>query len=66
MEKNVEGRAAVQLERLYHEISMCVATSYLVVPRTGPRGRFFPIKAPADLDRSRDALRLMLGSPVLG
>ena len=66
VEKNVEGRAAVQLERLYHEISMCVATSYLVVPRTGPRGRFFPIKAPADLDRSRDALRLMLGSPLLG
>ena len=66
VEKDVDGRTAVQLERLYHEISMFVATTYLVVPRTGPRGRFFPIKVPADLERSRDELRRMLDSPVLG
>ena len=66
VETDVDGEAAVQLERLYHEISMSVPTTFLVVPRTGPRGRFFPIKVPSDLERSRDALRLMLGSSVLG
>jgi UTP--glucose-1-phosphate uridylyltransferase len=65
VEKNVEGRAAVQLERLYHEITALVSATYLVVPRSGPRGRFFPIKTPADLERTRDALRAMLAASVL-
>ena len=50
--KDVEGRAAVQLERLYHEVSAFVPTQYLEVPRAGPRGRFLPIKTPADLERA--------------
>ena len=66
VEKDVEGRPAVQLERLYHEITSFVATTYLVVPRNGPRGRFFPIKTPDDLEQSRDALREMLATSVLG
>jgi UTP--glucose-1-phosphate uridylyltransferase len=65
VEKDVDGRTAVQLERLYHEITMFVPTTFLVVPRHGPRGRFFPIKTPADLERSRDALREMLETSVL-
>ena len=65
IEKEVDGRTAVQLERLYHEITAFVPTTYLVIPRSGPRGRFFPIKTPADLDRSRDALREMLTASVL-
>lgn len=62
VEKDVAGARAVQLERLYHELSAFVPTTYLVVPRHGPRGRFFPIKVPDDLDRSRRLLREMLAA----
>ena len=64
VEKDVDGERAVQLEHLYHELSAHVPTTFLVVPRHGPRGRFFPIKVPEDLERSRDALREMLAAPV--
>jgi UTP--glucose-1-phosphate uridylyltransferase len=63
--KSVEGRNAVQLERLYHQVSWELGTTYLVVRRTGPRGRFFPIKEPVDLEAARPALREMLSSSVL-
>ena len=63
--KAVAGRDAVQLERLYHEVSAIVPTQYLEVPRRGPRGRFSPIKTPADLARAQDDLReLVAASPV--
>jgi len=63
--KSVDGRDAVQLERLYHEISAFVPTQYLEVPRRGPRGRFSPIKTPADLERAEDDLReLVAASPL--
>lgn len=64
IEKDVDGERAVQLEHLYHELSSFVPTTYLVVPRHGPRGRFFPIKLPEDLERSRAALREMLAAPL--
>jgi UTP--glucose-1-phosphate uridylyltransferase len=63
--KQVEGRTAVQLERLYHHVSWELPTTYLEVPRTGPLGRFFPIKEPEDLERSRDGLRELLAHSVL-
>ena len=64
--KEVAGRDAVQLERLYHEVSAIVPTQYLEVPRRGPRGRFSPIKTPADLERAQDDLReLVAASPRL-
>jgi len=66
VEKEVAGRAAVQLERLYHEITAFVPTTFLVVPRGGPRGRFFPIKTPADMAASRLGLRELLSASVLG
>jgi len=63
--KSVEERNAVQLERLYHEISAFVPTQYLEVPRRGARGRFSPIKTPADLERAQDDLReLVAASPL--
>lgn len=62
--KDVDGRRAVQLERLYHEASALVPTQYLEVPRRGPRGRFLPIKTPADLERAEGDLReLVSASP---
>jgi UTP--glucose-1-phosphate uridylyltransferase len=64
VEKDVDGRTAVQLERLYHELTWSVPSRFLVVPRSGPRGRFFPIKTPDDLDRSAEALREMLATSL--
>ena len=64
--KSVDGRSAVQLERLYHQVAWELETTFLEVPRSGPRGRFFPIKEPEDLERSRAALREMLAASVLG
>jgi UTP--glucose-1-phosphate uridylyltransferase len=63
--KTVGGRAAVQLERLYHQVAWELDTTFVEMPRTGPRGRFFPIKEPADLEQSQPALREMLASSVL-
>jgi UTP--glucose-1-phosphate uridylyltransferase len=65
VEKDVGGRTAVQVERVYHEVSAFLPTTYLEVPRGGPNGRFLPIKTPADLDRAQDDLReLLAASPI--
>lgn len=63
--KRVDDRAAVQLERLYHQVAWELDATFLEVPRAGPRGRFFPIKEPEDLERSRPALREMLSASML-
>lgn len=63
--KSVDDRPAVQLERLYHQVAWELATTFLEVPRTGHRGRFFPIKEPDDLGRAQPALRMMLAASVL-
>jgi UTP--glucose-1-phosphate uridylyltransferase len=65
VEKAVEERTAVQLERLYHEASALVPSQYLEVPRRGARGRFSPIKTPADLDRAQDDLRELVSADPL-
>ena len=63
--KEVDGRQAVQLERLYHEVSAFVPTTFLVVPRRGERGRFLPIKTPADLAGAQSDLHeLVTASPI--
>jgi UTP--glucose-1-phosphate uridylyltransferase len=65
VEKDVEGRRAIQLEHLFHEASASLPTTYLEVPRAGPRGRFFPVKTPEDLAAAREPLReLLAASPV--
>jgi UTP--glucose-1-phosphate uridylyltransferase len=59
------GREAVQVERVYHEVSAFLPTTYLEVPRRGARGRFLPIKTPDDLERAQDDLRdLLAASPI--
>jgi UTP--glucose-1-phosphate uridylyltransferase len=62
--KQVDGRPAVQLERLYHELSALVPTTCLEVPRGGARGRFMPVKTPEDLPRVRADLEAMLGTSL--
>jgi UTP--glucose-1-phosphate uridylyltransferase len=62
--KDVERRHAVQLERLYHEVTAFVEAQYLEVPRRGPRGRFLPIKTPADLEQAEGDLRELVSAPI--
>jgi UTP--glucose-1-phosphate uridylyltransferase len=64
VEKDVEGRKAVQLERLVNELSAFLPTTYLLVPRHGPRSRFVPVKTPDDLERSRPLLRELLATAL--
>jgi UTP--glucose-1-phosphate uridylyltransferase len=66
VEKDVDGRTAVQLEHLYHELSRFVPTQFLEVPRRGAGGRFLPIKTPEDLERSREHLQAVLRAPAAG
>ncbi len=63
--KTADGRPAVQLERVYHEASAFLPTTYLEVPRRGPRGRFFPIKTPEDLEDAQDDLRELLAASLI-
>lgn len=63
--KDVDGRVAVQLERVYHEVSSVLPTTYLEVPRRGPRGRFIPIKTPGDLEHAQGDLRELLAAPPI-
>lgn len=65
-EKVVEGRPVVQFERLYHELSAHVPTTYLVVPRCGPRGRFLPVKEQSDVAAVQPLLREMIASSLAG
>jgi UTP--glucose-1-phosphate uridylyltransferase len=64
VEKEVEGRKAVQLERLVNELSAFLPTTYLLVPRHGPRSRFVPVKTPEDLEQACPLLREMLATPL--
>jgi len=63
--KTVAGRTAVQLEHLYNELSAFLPTTYLEVPRRGPRGRFLPIKTPEDLAAAENDLRELLSAPPI-
>jgi UTP--glucose-1-phosphate uridylyltransferase len=65
VEKDADGRRAVQVERLVNELTTFLDAQFLEVPRTGPRGRFYPIKAPADLEAARPALRAMLATDLV-
>jgi UTP--glucose-1-phosphate uridylyltransferase len=50
VEKQVDGRTAVQMERLVNELTASFDTAFLATPRGGPEGRFFPIKTREDLE----------------
>ena len=59
------GFDAETVERLYHHASWELETMFLEVPRSGARGRFFPIKEPEDRARVESDLRGMLDASVL-
>jgi UTP--glucose-1-phosphate uridylyltransferase len=64
VEKEVDGQEAVQLERLVNELSAFLPTTFLHVPRHGPRSRFVPVKTPEDLERARPLLRELLATSL--
>jgi UTP--glucose-1-phosphate uridylyltransferase len=65
VEKTVAGRPVVQFEQVFHELTAFVPATFLEVPRSGPRGRFFPVKTPEDLEREREALRELVAASTL-
>jgi UTP--glucose-1-phosphate uridylyltransferase len=64
VQKHVDGRRAVQLERIVSELSAFVPTTYLLVPRDGPQSRFVPVKTPEDLEAARPQLRELLATSL--
>jgi UTP--glucose-1-phosphate uridylyltransferase len=60
-DKTVDGRQAVQFERLMGEVTAFASSTFLAVPRDGPEGRFMPVKTPEDLITVRPAVRERFG-----
>lgn len=54
VEKTVDGRKAIQRERLLGEITFHLDTVYIRVPRAGLASRFLPVKSPEELDARRE------------
>src|SRR5206468_1642881 len=54
VEKQVDGKTAIQFERLLQEITAQMeTTTYVEVPRDGAASRFLPVKDFDELDRRR-------------
>jgi len=53
VEKKVEGRVAIQFERLLQELTAFLDAGYVIVPREGPGSRFLPVKDHDELARRR-------------
>ena len=56
VEKKVEGKVAVQMERLIGEMTRFLPSNFVRVKRAGAENRFFPIKTPEDLEAGRDEI----------
>lgn len=56
VEKEVEGRPAIQFERLINEVAAHLETRFLRVPRHGKEARFLPIKDHDDLEAKQTTL----------
>ena len=59
VEKQVEGRDAVQVEHLIGEMTAHLSTNFLQVRRNGRRGRFLPVKTPDDLQSAVEEIAEM-------
>lgn len=56
VEKTVDDKKVIQLERLVGELSSELDATYVIVPREGLETRFLPVKEVADLERQKDVL----------
>ncbi|MCL2723555.1 MAG: UTP--glucose-1-phosphate uridylyltransferase [Polyangiaceae bacterium] len=59
VEKTVEGRPAVQFERLLQEITAQLLSIYVEVPRDGVASRFLPVKDFDELARRRTTIEVV-------
>lgn len=59
VEKSVNGRPAIQFERLAGELSAILSTRILKVPATGDASRFEPVKTPQNLEDNRARLKTL-------
>jgi len=53
VEKTVDGRPAIQFERLVGELTSWLDSRFLLVPREGAASRFLPVKEPGELELRR-------------
>lgn len=60
--KKVDGRTAIQFERIVGEVTAHVQTTYLKVLRDAENGRFLPVKAPEDLISLQPLLQRRYGA----
>jgi UTP--glucose-1-phosphate uridylyltransferase len=56
VEKTVDGRPAIQFERLLQELTGALETVYVRVPREGKDARFLPVKDREELERRRNQI----------
>jgi UTP--glucose-1-phosphate uridylyltransferase len=60
VEKKVEDKKVIQFERLVGQITAFLPSHFLEVPRSGPAGRFQPVKDPEELDQRRADIETIL------
>jgi UTP--glucose-1-phosphate uridylyltransferase len=60
--KEVDGRPAIQFERLIGELTSGLDTRFLMVPRSGPGSRFLPVKEPGELELRRPEIAARMAS----
>jgi len=60
VEKTVDGRPAIQFERLVGELTSYVDSRFVKVPRSGTASRFLPAKDWDELERHRDQIAARL------
>ncbi|MDB4976544.1 MAG: UTP--glucose-phosphate uridylyltransferase [Myxococcaceae bacterium] len=58
--KEVDGKKAIQFERLVHELTAFLPSQMLGVAREGADGRFMPVKDPPELATRRPAIERLL------
>src|SRR5204863_264198 len=59
--KDVDGRPAIQFERLLGELTSGLDSRFVEVPRSGPHGRFIPAKDFDELEARRPEIAERLG-----
>ncbi len=61
VEKKVDGRVAIQFERLLQELTAWLPSRYVRIPREGAASRFVPVKDHDELARREAEIRAVLG-----
>ncbi len=60
VQKKVDGKTAVQFERLLQELTRVMTAVYVRVPRAGAAARFLPVKDPDELARRRPEIEAVM------